>query len=101
MFAPPTRCDPHIRCDRRRVVEPSPVVAKAFRLGDEFRESTLVTRAHESFMRANATARLCQQCQDDPAGDGGRQHRVDPVHDAAVSGKQRAHVLDAEIAFHL
>ena len=27
-----------------------------------------------------------QQRQDDPAGDGRRQHRVDPVHDAPVTG---------------
>jgi hypothetical protein len=27
-----------------------------------------------------------QQRQDDPARDGGGQHRVDPVHDAPVSG---------------
>ena len=42
-----------------------------------------------------------QQRQDDPAGDGGRQHRIDAVHDAAVARKQRAHVLDAEVALDL
>jgi drug/metabolite transporter (DMT)-like permease len=31
-------------------------------------------------------ARSRQQRQDDPAGDSGRQHRVDPVHDAPVTG---------------
>ena len=34
-------------------------------------------------------------------GDGRRQHRVDPVHDPAVTGQQRAHVLDAEVALDL
>lgn len=38
---------------------------------------------------------LRQQRQHDPADDSGRQHRVDPVHDAAVAGQERAHVLDA------
>src|SRR4051812_22377239 len=47
------------------------------------------------------TRALCQQRQDDPAGDGRRQHRVDAVHDAAVARKQRAHVLDAEVALDL
>ena len=27
-----------------------------------------------------------QQRQDDPAGDGRREHRIDPVHDAPVTG---------------
>ena len=31
------QCDPHVGRDRGRVVQPGPVVAKAFRLGDEFR----------------------------------------------------------------
>jgi drug/metabolite transporter (DMT)-like permease len=31
-------------------------------------------------------ARSRKQRQDDPAGDGRRQHRVDPVHDAPVTG---------------
>jgi drug/metabolite transporter (DMT)-like permease len=31
-------------------------------------------------------ARSRQQREDDPAGDGRRQHRVDPIHDAPVTG---------------
>lgn len=42
-----------------------------------------------------------QQRQHDPAGDRGRQHGVDAVHQTAVPWQQRAHVLDAEIAFDL
>lgn len=58
----------------------------------------LVLGALACWLNARASR---QQGQHDPAGDRGRQHRVDAVHQAAVAGQQRAHVLDAEVAFDL
>jgi drug/metabolite transporter (DMT)-like permease len=43
----------------------------------------LVVGAAACWLNARASR---QQCQHDPAGDGGRQHRVDAVHDSAVTG---------------
>jgi drug/metabolite transporter (DMT)-like permease len=43
----------------------------------------LVVGAAACWLNARASR---QQRQDDPAGDGGRQHRVDAVHQAAVTG---------------
>jgi len=42
-----------------------------------------------------------QQRQDDPGRDRRREHGVDAVHQATMTGEQRAHVLDAEVAFDL
>jgi len=46
----------------------------------------LVVGAAACWLNARASRQSRQQRENDPAGDGRGQHRVDPVHDAPVTG---------------